>query len=372
MAGRTVSSSGKAKAGQSGETVESKSVASKKLSKARKKEKPAKAAKPAKPVKPAKKERKPARTARSATSTITATKTSQDSLQTQSDSGAFVDARAMSDKDYVSQTLQSTAGSLGVVSRPKVVDFTERAKERKRASIWMILLRVLIGIVAACALGALIWLLFFSSVFRLNADAVSVSGTTDWVTEQQVRDIANKQTDKSLLLASSSKITSEVNDIAGVKSVKVTKHFPKSLSVEVTAEKPAAILKSNGLPLEPVDSQGRSMGTVDGKDTSGIPVVEVTNVASAARTQAIKEALNVLASMSDDMRQTVTSMTAKTQDSITTVLNTGFTIVWGDSSNMDLKKADVQELTKKITNGEDNLTWKRTIDVSSPKSPIVK
>ena len=49
--------------------------------------------------------------------------------------GAFVDARRLHSEDYVAETLHQTTGSLGVASRPKVVNFTERAKERKRANV---------------------------------------------------------------------------------------------------------------------------------------------------------------------------------------------------------------------------------------------
>lgn len=59
--------------------------------------------------------------------------------------GAFVDARRLHSEDYVAETLHQTTGSLGVASRPKVVNFTERAKERKRANVRVVALRVLIA-----------------------------------------------------------------------------------------------------------------------------------------------------------------------------------------------------------------------------------
>ena len=39
-------------------------------------------------------------------------------------SGDFVDARNLAGEDFVSKTLEETTGTLGVVTRPKVVDFS--------------------------------------------------------------------------------------------------------------------------------------------------------------------------------------------------------------------------------------------------------
>ena len=112
--------------------------------------------------------------------------------------GAFVDARELHSEDYVAETLHQTTGTLGVISRPKVVDFTERAKERKRAGMRVIALRVVAMVTSVAVLIGLVWLLFFSSVFRLEVGAISVSGANEWVSEQTIRSIADKQAGKSL------------------------------------------------------------------------------------------------------------------------------------------------------------------------------
>lgn len=45
----------------------------------------------------------------------------------------FVDARRLQSEDLVSKTLQETTGTIGIMTRPKVVDFGERLKERRQA-----------------------------------------------------------------------------------------------------------------------------------------------------------------------------------------------------------------------------------------------
>ena len=69
------------------------------------------------------------------------------------------------------------------------------------------------------------------------------------------------------------------------------------------------------------------------------------------------------------MRQRISSVSAQTQDSITTVLDGGnYTIVWGDSSDLKLKKAVVD----KIINDPNVIGDKHQVDVSAPLRPIIK
>lgn len=78
----------------------------------------------------------PARSTRSVRSTESSPKRSG-----QSDPGEFVDVRRLQGEDLVAKTLNQTRGQLGVVTRPKVVDFRARLKERRKATARVILLR---------------------------------------------------------------------------------------------------------------------------------------------------------------------------------------------------------------------------------------
>lgn len=162
--------------------------------------------------------------------------------------GAFVDARRLHSEDYVAETLHQTTGSLGVASRPKVVNFTERAKERKRANVRVVALRVLIAVVSVAVVAGLAWLLLFSSVFRLETSEIGVSGANEWVSAQTIHVIADKQAGKSLFLVSAHEVTEQLKSIPGVSEAKVSKQFPKSMSVEVKAQRPAAMLKKRRYP----------------------------------------------------------------------------------------------------------------------------
>ena len=270
--------------------------------------------------------------------------------------GAFVDARRLHSEDYVAETLHQTTGSLGVASRPKVVNFTERAKERKRANVRVVALRVLIAVVSVAVVAGLAWLLLFSSVFRLETIHV----------------IADKQAGKSLFLVSAHEVTEQLKSIPGVSEAKVSKQFPKSMSVEVKAQRPAAMLK-RGDTLTAVDSQARVLNSVKNANVDGIPVIEVKDIDASLKNRSVKETLTILGALPESMRKSITKVTAETQDSVTTTLNDGDrVIIWGDSSQLKLKLAEVEEIDKNITAGTAGFAGKHQIDVSSSQKPIVK
>lgn len=70
---------------------------------------------------------------------------------------------------------------------------------------------------------------------------------------QTIHVTADKQTGKSLFLVSAHKITEQLKSIPGVSETKVSKQFPESMSMEVKAQRPAAMLK-RGDTLATVDS----------------------------------------------------------------------------------------------------------------------
>lgn len=282
--------------------------------------------------------------------------------------GAFVDARRLHSEDYVAETLRQTAGTLGVAARPKVVDFTERAKERKRASARVIAVRVAVAAGVVAVVTGLVWLLFFSTVFRLESAAISVTGANEWVSEQTIHDIADKQAGKSLFLVSTRDVADQLQDIPGVSEAKVTKRFPKAMNVAVTAQRPAAMLKS-GEALTAVDAEGRVLNSVSSQNVDGIPVIEVKDAQASLENRSVKEALTILGALPESMRQQITKVTAETQDSVTTTLDDGErVIVWGDSSQLKLKMAVVD----KIINDPKVIGDKHQVDVSAPLKPIIK
>jgi cell division protein FtsQ len=283
--------------------------------------------------------------------------------------GSFVDPSTLEHEDLVAKTLEGTTGVLGVAPRPKVIDFNERVKERRKANLRGLAVKVLTVVVAVAAVVGLVWFLFFSPVFLLERGRISVTGGNAWVGKQQIMSIAGKQTGKSLFLVSTSQVENQLKSIPGVSEAKADKRYPKGLSVIVKAQEPAAMLKTSDGGMTAVDGKGRVLNSVGNVDVKGIPVIEVNEVSAGLNQRAVQQALIILSQLPNGMRKSITKVSAQTQDSVTTELNDGdHVIVWGDSSEMKLKKAVVD----KIINDPSKIGDKHQVDVSAPLRPIIK
>ena len=319
----------------------------------------------------------PTTASKSSASSVTAEfSVSGESTKNNASKNTFVDARRLSVVDFVKQTLRSTAGPLGIVSRPKVIDFSAREKEKKFASLRTILLRFLYSFLIIAAITLLCWVLFFSPIFRLKSENISIFGSNEWVSEQKISSIASNQVNKSLFLVSSQEIIEQLNNIPGVTEAKVSKKFPQGLQITVRAQKPAAMLKTHGSEkLTAVDVKGRVLNAVENVPTTGIPVIEVTDVHKSLSSKAVREALKIVSSLSEDFRSHVMRVSARTQDSVETEISSTVSnveihrvIVWGDSSDLDLKKAIVDV----IINDPSKIGNRQRLDVSAPARPILK
>lgn len=259
---------------------------------------------------------------------------------------------------------------LGLATRPKVVDFTARAKERKRAGVRVVALRVAVAVLVAAVIAGLCWLLFLSPVLRLDASQVTVSGANEWVSEADIRDIVDGQTGRSLVLVNTGEMTERMSSIPGVTSVTATKRWPHGLDVVVASQRPAAMLKpTDGDSMTAVDAKARVLNSVAGASADGIPVIEVKDVSASLKRTGVREALKVLDALPESMRNSITKVTADTQDSVTVELDGGkHVVVWGDSSQMKLKKAVVD----KILSDPNVIGDKTQVDVSAPLRPVLR
>ena len=287
-----------------------------------------------------------------------------------SPAGGFVDARAIPPDRPVSGRIgtdQEDQG-LGIFVRPKVLDFQARVREKKKVSRRLVLIRTGVVVVVMALIAGLAWLLFLSPVFRLQTDKINVSGGNAWVSNDRVVSIVANQGDRSLLLISTNGVEQEISGMAGVTDAKVHKSFPHGLEVTFDAQEPTAVFKDAQRKLTAVDRQGRVLNTVS-KPVEGVPVIQVATVKRAQQDQAVKQTLRILSTMPEAMRHSVTKVTAKTQDSITTELDQGkHVIIWGDGSDLKLKQAVVD----KIINDPSKIGDKHQLDVSAPLRPIVK
>ena len=286
-----------------------------------------------------------------------------------SGSGQFVDARALPSEDVVAKTLAESEGMLGLATRPKVVDFEARVRERKRARLRTLAVRISAATAGVALVVVLLWVLLFSPVLRLDAAQIRVSGTNEWVSTGEITAIVSRQAGTSLLLVDTAAMTERMGNIPGVTSAKVTRHFPHGMDVAITAQRPAAMLRDSSDALTAVDARGRVLNSVKNANVAGIPVIEVRDTSRALRGRSVKTALTVLDALPESMRARISRVTAATQDSITTEIDKGaHTIVWGDASDLKLKQAIVTT----ILADPKVIGDKHEVDVSAPNRPVLR
>lgn len=283
--------------------------------------------------------------------------------------GEFVDARELAAGSTVGgQIDDATFGSSGFRSRRKVIEFPQRERERLRARRKTIAVRTLSIIAAIAVITGVVWGLFFSPLLVLEESEIQVGGTNTWVSSERVERLVVQQAGKSLLLVHAGALEEEIRSLPGVTQAEVTKEYPHGLSVQVQAQVPAAILRSNDDTMVAVDSMGRVLNDVHAS-VEGIPVIGVSNVDTALKQASVSQAVSILGSLDEATRQRISSVEAKTRDSITTKLdNDALTIIWGDASDLKLKRAIVATFLAQ----PDKLAGATTIDVSAPERPIIK
>ncbi|PJM73623.1 cell division protein [Bifidobacterium primatium] len=307
------------------------------------------------------------RAVRSAASEVAA-KSTRLTKDDRTESEDFVDARRMESRKSVSERLDSPDfGGPGLFARPKVVNFPERLAERRQAYRRRNIIRAAIALLIVVLVSLLTWALLFSPLLRLQASQITISGTNTWVSENQVFDIAHEQAGKSLILVDTSTIETDIGDLPGVTSAEATKRYPHGLSVTVKAEVPAAVLKSDGGSLTAVDREGRVLNAVNAS-VKGIPVINVKNAEKSLDNKAVQQALKILGTLDESMRRKIVKVEAKTQDSVTTKLSDGYTIIWGNSSDIALKKAVVDKLLE----NPKQLDGAKTINVAAPDKATIK
>lgn len=276
----------------------------------------------------------------------------------------FVDARRLHAQPPVQRRLDQ---AFGQGRDSKVVDARERIRERRQAGRRVVAVRVAVSVAVVAVVSLLVWALCFSPMLRLHADEVSVNGANEWVPADGVAAVAEERAGTSLLLVSSKAIRERVQAMAGVTSVSVTKRFPHGIEIDIEAQRPAALLKDSSGGLTAVDSEAKVLNPAT-SNTEGIPVIQVSDTDSGLRDRAVIQAVSVLSQMPEAMRTNVSEVSAKTQDSVTTKLKDGHTIVWGDSTDMKLKAA----IVAKVLADPNVIGDYKQVDVSAPSRPILK
>jgi cell division protein FtsQ len=218
------------------------------------------------------------------------------------------------------------------------------AATRKRRLYRWIALGVVVALVAAA-----VWVVWFSSL--LTVREVRVLGTTN-VSADQVRQAADVPAQVPLARVDVDGIAARIEAIPRVRSVEVRRGWPDVLVLVVTERTPLAVTRS-GTSLTYLDETGARFGSLSVAPRGKPLVVAPDDVSTAA-------ALAVVAALPKALRDTTTTVTAKTRDDVVLTLAVGVTVRWGSAEQSDRKATVLAALLR---------VKAASYDVSAPDLP---
>lgn len=232
--------------------------------------------------------------------------------------------------------------------------FLTRARQVTRRKV----VRIALAVLGVVVVGALVWVIWFSSVLAVRS--VDVDGQTT-LRAAQVRKAADVPLGRPLARLDIAKIEARVATMERVQSVDVSRSWPRSVHIEVVERTPLIWMTVAG-KIRGVDRFGIDFRTYD-RAPKGLLEATVTEAAPRQRLQtiqAVAAVVQLIETRYPALRDRVQSVSAASKDSIELDLSKGRTVVWGSSADGARK---IQVLRPLLKLGADRY------DVSAPDQP---
>lgn len=257
------------------------------------------------------------------------------------------------------------AGATALMDRRPATDDDVPATEpavTRRARWWrgwrrVVPVTVAVLLVAGLAVGTW-WLLWVSTV--LSTRTVRVEGTTV-ARSVQVSRAAAVATGGPLMAMDTRAIGGRVLGVPGVAGVRVTRHLPHTITIEVTERVPVAVLRSTGGQLRLVDADA-TVWVPPGAVPASLPVlVDRDGTLDAG---AVDTAVRVSSALPTALHTRVRALVAASPGSVLLVLAGGRVVVWGGPD-------DAAEKTR-VATALLGATRADYVDVSVPTAPVTR
>ena len=249
----------------------------------------------------------------------------------------------------------------GVRTDPRI-SRRRRAIERSRRR------RLLAATATIAAVGAVAWVAFWSPL--LAVDEIVVQGG-EHVTTQEVAAITGLDPTDNLLLVSTGRVASQVEELPWVAGAKVDRKLPGTVRIKVVERVPRVVLATSEARWL-LDARGHVLGRASADD-EGLPVLAAATVGSISEGMQIAEsevrdALTALRSLAPRIRADVAAVLAPTSERITLSLTDGTQVRFGAAESLGAKNEVLQALLAEM-----KLEGRvgGYIDVRVPTSPAV-
>ena len=251
--------------------------------------------------------------------------------------------------------MSRTAERTATVSDRSRRAFARRAWARR----WLRVrpLAVVAGVLALAVVAG--WVVLASPVLVVRTVQVEVSTSgADRLDPAVIRRLAAVPLGRPLARLDTAAVGARVRQLPGVASVTVSRSWPSTVVVSVTARTPVAALRSgDGYAL--VDGAAvpfQQVRTVP----AGLPLVQAGSAGGAA---ALRAAIGVVVALPAALRATVSRVAAPTAEDVTLTLRSGRTVVWGGVARSTRKAVVLAALLKYPA---------KVYDVSAPDAPTTR
>ncbi len=242
---------------------------------------------------------------------------------------------------------------------------TERLAERAAARRHLLHSRILAATITALVAAAAGWVILFSPLLAVRADAVSVTGagTGTYVDAAAVQAVLAGTTGVPLARVDAAGLRDRLREVRGVRDAEVRRAWPRGLRIVVSPRLPVAAVPDGGR-VALLDAEAVRVAT-QATAPKGLPVVDVPLGERTERP--LRSVIAILAALPADLRAQVDEVGAQTQDSVRMRMRDGSQVLWGSDDDLALKVRVLVAL--RAAPGHEQV---RVYDVSAPSAPVTR
>lgn len=234
----------------------------------------------------------------------------------------------------------------------------ERIDERIRARRRGWLFYSLSSFAVVSVLAVLAWVIFFSALFQLDAQRITVEGGDARFTNETAQQMLASHAGTPITRMSMQSLAEELNAIPQVKEAQVSRVWPAGIDVKLVMRVPVMAEKTpSGYVL--LDDEAVALAT-QGQAPDSLPVVTLPND-DEQRMVAVQSLGTVRAALPEHLRAEVAQWSVENHQ-VHFIFRDGRAVNWGTQDDSELKGKVLALLV-----GQRNA---QVYDVSSPTSPV--
>lgn len=253
----------------------------------------------------------------------------------------------------------------------RVGDIRAREREQRIRSHYRKFIMRIVIVVAA------VLFVIFGSIFVYRSDLfhvnnVQINGVSH-LTSQEITEIAAVPADSTLLRLDAAGIKQRLEDNAWVQSATIHRSLPDTIVIDVTERTPGAVVRINDKQTWVISTDCSWLSAATEDDwNNDMRIIDVSNSiaqpvsGSECTDGGIKNALAIIDGISDDLKSQIQSISAESSIKTSLNLKNGITVAFGDSSNIQLKEAAINELLSQYAG---KISY---INVRVPSSPTYR